>query len=168
MIFQEEYYFKTIWEINVFGYNIWEINRLLPSLILFILLSFVFLISQLIVRKVVKAEVKQNNHIFFNALNSGIIAFLSALIIYIILYINFKDAYDQKIITEFKITGYDMMSGGDSRDDFPSIFINSGYPNKRLIFRQYTKEFVYSKKQACLTLKKGKLGYLIITDIKLK
>ena len=150
---QEELYFKTIW----------EINALLPSLILFIVL----LILYLFILKL-KGEKKLNESKYVNTLSLGIIATLSSSLIYMLLYINILKSETQEKIVKYKISNYDMMSGGKYSDNYPSIVIDTGKLNKRLPLKKYKKEYVYSKKEAILTIREGYLGWPIIDKIILK
>ncbi|MGY2132617.1 hypothetical protein ACW9KT_10330 [Hymenobacter sp. HD11105] len=162
MMQQENLYFETICEFKFGSINIWEINRLLPALLLFgILICF----YGLMLKYIYECEISKK---YLNAYSLGILALLSSVSISIPLYINKELASSRKIKVVCTITYYEMMSGGKHSKSYPSIFINVGNPNKRLSLNGYDKGYVYSKKQAVLTLQKGYFGWPIITKIHLQ
>lgn len=162
MLIQEKLYFKTIFEIKIGSLNIWELNRLFPSLLLFAYSTLFYCLILLLI------DYKQFKKRFLNKIAFGVIAILSILPITAFLYIN--DRYASKQTTEqtYKINDFGMMGGGKSGKDYPAIFINEGTPNKRIPLKHYSKEYVYSKNYAILTTKQGYFGWLIIEDIKLE
>lgn len=162
MIWQENLYFKTIWELKIGSVNIWELNRLLPSLILFAILVGLYALILLLINK------NRLSKSAFNSISLGIIAILSSVPIYLLLYINDAEkSSEQKTIT-YEITDYEMMSGGKYGKDYPSIFIDCGHPNKRLSLRGYSKESVYNKKKAILSVSEGYFGWDVIESINLE
>jgi hypothetical protein len=162
LIWQEDLYFNTIWELKIGSLNIWEINRFLPSLILFAVLTGFYTLTLFFINK------KKIQKSSFNSISLGTIAILSSLPIYLLLYINDSSANPKQEIVTYKITGFEMMSAGKRKEHYPSIFIDSGYPNKRISLKGYSKEFVYSKKEAMLTIRNGHFGWPVIDEIKLK
>lgn len=162
MIWQEDLYFNTIWELKIGSVNIWEINRLFPSLIAFVILTVIYALILLGVNKMKLTKAS------FNAISLGIIAILSSGSISMALYINKSTASTKQEIITYKITNYAMMSGRKTGKDYPSIFIDCGHPNKRISLRKYSKEFVYSKKEAVLKVRRGYFGWQVIDEIELK
>lgn len=162
VIWQEDLYFNTIWEFKIGSINLWEVNRILPNFILFTILTGLYF---LIIFLTNKKKIRKNS---FNTISLGTIAILSSLPFYLLLYINKSSTSEQLEMVTYKITGVEMMSGGKRKNNYPSIFIDLGYPNKRISLKGYSKEFVYSKKEVILILRNGYFGWPVIDDIKLK
>ncbi len=90
LVYQEEYYFKTLCSINIFGVNFWEYNRFLPSGIIFLFLFTFLCITPYFLKKFKLYQLRKKFEDKINVFSLGIVALISGLIFFTPLYLNYK------------------------------------------------------------------------------